>query len=186
MSTLSSNDVVLAILTAFGGTVHGRTMLQKVGYFVGIATNTDLGYNPHYYGPYSPLIAATVSELVVMGELYERTKTPTSSFVGHDSDRKFYSYRLTEAGRNACNIHREWQPKEFDEAVSEATKIKETEGNYMHLSFAAKVHYVLAKSDEDALDADDVSRVAESLGWSLSADDVAQGVNVLKNLSYMR
>lgn len=186
MSKLSSNDIVLAILKAFVGSIDGRTMLQKVGYFVGIETDTDLGYKPHYYGPYSPLIAATVSEQVVMGELDEIVKTPTNSFVGHDSDRRFYSYRLTESGKKAINIHREWQPKAFDEAVCEAKKIKKTGANYMHLSLAAKVHYVLATSEEDALDSDDVSCVAESLGWRLSQGDVARGIDVLKKLGYMR
>ena len=186
MSKLSSNDVVLTIMKAFDSTVSGRTMLQKVGYFVGIATNTDLRYKPHYYGPYSPLIAATVSEQMDMGELAETAVAPTSSFVGHDSDRKFYSYLLTEAGQKACDIHHAWQPEEFDKAVEHAIRIKDTGANYMHLSLAAKVHYVLANSDEDTLDADDVAGVAESLGWSISEEDIEQGVDVLQKLGYMR
>ena len=60
-------DVVLLAYKAFGGTVKGKTMLQKRVYFLSVFLNADLGYEAHYYGPYSEAVATANLEMKSLG-----------------------------------------------------------------------------------------------------------------------
>ena len=52
---MNTYNFVHLTLHALGGQVRGKTKLQKMVYFAGILTGAieELGYRPHYYGPYS-------------------------------------------------------------------------------------------------------------------------------------
>ena len=52
-------DVVLLAYKTFGGTIKGKTMLQKRVYFLSVFLKVDLGYEAHYYGAYSEGVATT-------------------------------------------------------------------------------------------------------------------------------
>jgi len=66
--------VQLAIMAA-GGSISGKTKLQKTIYFLGVLTDdlAELGYRPHYYGPYSGVVAQAVDHLRTIGVLEQET-----------------------------------------------------------------------------------------------------------------
>src|SRR4051794_41134046 len=72
---MSTYDFVHLVLHAFGGTIQGRTKLQKTVYFVGALTGflENLGYRAYFYGPYSSEVAASVDELRGLGFLRQTT-----------------------------------------------------------------------------------------------------------------
>ena len=51
--------------------LRGRTTLQKKLYFLSVLEKTDLGFRPHYYGPYSSWVARNLDILVSTGFLKE-------------------------------------------------------------------------------------------------------------------
>lgn len=64
-------DFVLLGYKALGGSIRGKTMLQKRMYFLSVFLDADLGYGPHYYGPYSSAVAAANLDLKSLGFLDE-------------------------------------------------------------------------------------------------------------------
>lgn len=183
---LSSNDVVLAVMEGFEGDIQGRTLFQKVSYFVAAQMGIDVGYKAHYYGPYSSVIASTISELVMMGEVQEFHQANTNPFEGHDGDRKFYRYCITEDGNQASKIHRSWHPDLYEQAVQIARTIRNTNVDYMQLSFAAKIHYLLWQTDQDLFAMRAIQDAAKELGWPMTETDIHAGIEVLKKLGYVR
>ena len=180
---LSSDDAVLAVAEGWDGEIPGRTLLQKVAYFLSVLTGSDLGFRPHYYGPYSPLIAATVNERVALGELQETVRNSPRTFEGHDDEKRFYVYQLTARGKRAVEIHRSWNPPEFERAVEIARKIKELGADYMQLAFASKLHLIIRAQKEKPITVEQIRAAAEELDWPLSEEDVRQGATVLGALA---
>ena len=57
--------VMLTIREEEKGVLHGRTLLQKRIYFASVLAKEELGFRPHYYGPYSQTVADAVDSLVI-------------------------------------------------------------------------------------------------------------------------
>ena len=55
---MDAEDIVLGVVGAAGGEITCRTYLQKVAYFVSEMMGIPMGFEPHYYGPYSSSITA--------------------------------------------------------------------------------------------------------------------------------
>jgi HD superfamily phosphohydrolase len=66
---MSPYDFVHLTCHALGGEIKGRTKLQKTDYFLGVLTDSlpELGYRPHFYGPYSAEVAGAVGKLRARG-----------------------------------------------------------------------------------------------------------------------
>lgn len=180
---LSSDDALLAIAQAYGDSLRGRTLIQKVAYFIAVQTGSDLGYAPHYYGPYSAVMAATLSERVASGDLVEMASEKPVAFVGHEVQR-YYRYELTASGRSAIEIHRSWHQEEFDKAVQIARSIRDLDVDYMQLSFAAKVHCI-SKQRRSNLTSASIQEAAAELGWEMKPEDIEQGKRILRKLGLL-
>ena len=72
---MSPYDFVHLSFLAVGDEIHGRTKLQKTVYFLGVLSNklSELGYRPHFYGPYSDAVASSVNRLKSLGFVIENT-----------------------------------------------------------------------------------------------------------------
>ena len=58
-------DLILLVIESENNkSLRGRTTLQKKLYFLSVLEETDLGFGPHYYGPYSSLVAENLDILV--------------------------------------------------------------------------------------------------------------------------
>ena len=180
---LSSDDVLFAIAKAHDGRVLGRTRIQKIGYFIGVIAGSDLGYHAHYYGPYSPTVAATLEERLACVHFRETPHQSAEVFSGHDGVRKYYEYELTDEGKSAAEIHRNWHTEEFDKAVEIAAKIRSLQVDYMQLSFAAKVHCIaVQRSRPFTLTVADIQASAREFGWAMTKSDVTRGGEILEKL----
>jgi uncharacterized protein YwgA len=62
-----ARDVLVLAYKAFDGDMRGKTLLQKRVYFLSVVLGMDLGYEAHYYGPYSEQVASLNSELKALG-----------------------------------------------------------------------------------------------------------------------
>jgi len=171
-------DVVLLAYKAFGGTVKGKTMLQKRVYFLSVILNDDLGYEAHYYGPYSEAVASANIEMKSLGYLSE-------SVAGWGVDRRGfelarYDYRLTDAGTRIADRKASLSPELWNK-IEAAAKVVSEAGNldYMELSIAAKAYFVLIQMNHKAT-LEDISSMLPKFGWDVSKEELQKATEFLQ------
>jgi uncharacterized protein YwgA len=177
-------DVVLLAYKAFGGTMHGRTILQKRVYFLSVCLREDLGYEAHYYGPYSGEVATANAEMKSLGFLVEFP-------LGYGVDRRGfemarYDCKLTEAGSRLAEKKSAANPQLW-ERIEGASKIIIDAGNlnYMELSIAAKVYYILIHLKRKATLAD-ISEMLPRFGWSVSKEELQKAALFLEKTGLVK
>lgn len=186
---LDSEDVVLGIIEAAGGTVKGRTYLQKVAYFVGEILKQRLGFRPHYYGPYSPVVTAERERQVALGRLSEEvTHLGGSGAAPGDFERMLYAYALTGPGRQYLKAIKGGREDAFAKLAEVVKAIRETrpEPDYRQLSLAAKLHYILKEAD-GPVTLEAANKRACELGWPDMGrmGDPDAAIEVLKRLKLL-
>jgi len=180
--TMSTYDFVHLVLYAFNGTMRGRTKFQKTVYFVGALTRSleNLGYRPHYYGPYSSEVAAAANELTGLGFLRQ-----TSALAGGVDPQGFevarYDYDLTTEGRKiarekAARFDKEWS--QIDDAVRRLKLVPDRD--YIRLSIAAKMYYLLGKKKPASTD--ELVKMMPTFGWSVTAEQMREAGEFLVSL----
>ena len=174
-------DVVLLAYKAFDGGVRGKTMLQKRVYFLSVFLKADLGYEAHYYGPYSEEVATANAELKSLGFLSE-------SLAGWGVDRRGfemarYDYILTEAGAKIAETKAACR-EELWQKIHDAAQSVKNAGNldYMELSIAAKAYYVLTKRNRKAT-LEEISTMLPKFGWTVSEQELGKATDFLAKTS---
>ena len=164
---LTADQLVLLILDAAGGSVRGKTLLQKRAYFLAQLLHLDLSYRAHYYGPYSPEIESALSQNKGLGFVVEAT----SGFGMEDAigfEVRRYDYRLTDDGRKVVAYLKEAYPKESAGVAVCLTRLVDAgdDSNYVSLSIAAKVHHILSEG-QVSMTPDEIQGAAQQLGWKI-------------------
>ena len=177
-------DVVLLAYKAFGGTIRGKTMLQKRVYFLSLFLRIDLGYEAHYYGPYSEAVATANAEMKSLGFISE-------SAMGWGTDRRGfemvrYDYTLTEVGSRVAD-RKAVANAELWQRVENSAKIVNESGNlgYMELSIAAKAYYVLIHLKRKAT-LEDIAEMLPKFGWSVSDEELTNASKFLEKTGLVK
>jgi uncharacterized protein YwgA len=170
-------DVALLAYKAFDGKVRGKTMLQKRLYFLSVFLKADLGYEAHYYGPYSEDVATANAEMKSLGFLSE-------SVTGYGVDQRGfemarYDYSLSEAGAKVAEKKAVSHPELWRKILGAAQLIKDAgKLDYMELSIAAKAYYVITKLNRKATLAD-ISAMLPMFGWTVSEHELRKATEFL-------
>lgn len=179
-------DLVVLAYGAFGGTIEGKTMLQKRIYFlgVGLGEESELGYRAHYYGPYSAAVAEANSELKSLGYLSECSTSWGSDQRGFEIAR--HDYSLTDEGRRLCNRKKNERPERWKEIQRLAEAIK-TAGdlNYWELSIAAKTYFIL-KNHGTTATFEEIQKIAKGLGWEVTERELEKASDFLEKMDLVR
>jgi uncharacterized protein YwgA len=132
--------IILVIFAAYRNDIPlGRTMLQKLCYFVVNKLNIDNDYLPHYYGPYSPTVTNTLIDLIQL-DLVEENNSIT------ENNRNMYTYYLTEAGENHIGELTHEYEFVYDLVEKIIQNLKDAPGDKIDtISYAAKIHYINKK-----------------------------------------
>jgi len=177
---LTVRETILMVLEAAGGTLEGRTAIQKLCYFAGLVLDEDLGHRAHYYGPYSREVELTLANEAFAGDLDESMRSFYSAYSGREG--RVYTYTLTPQGQDVvAEIRNAKAPAaaRVDRIVAQLGAL--VPGYQQHpLSLAAKVDLILRQ--QGAMMADEIPGVAKSLGWEVSDDEVAEAVKILVGL----
>jgi len=183
---MKTRHIIVLLLAASGGEVRGRTMIQKEMYFLSERLGTNLGYRPYYYGPYSDEVQWELDRLEGIGLVRMRAESlGQATRCGFEVNR--YDFNLTEYGKEMAG----WL-KQKQEHREESKKIEEFIGslrsvpgiNYINLSLAAKVHYVLGKNGP--LTQDEIRENARALGWAILPEDIEGAVQILEKLGFVK
>lgn len=176
---METRDFVLLAYAAFDGKMRGKTMLQKRIYFLGemLGVVDELGYIPHYYGPYSPSVANANAELAALGYLNESASSATDAS-GFEIVR--YDYALNNAGKRIAQRKKEADPDLSAKMQQKASAIKRAGPiNYVELSAAAKIYFVLRELGRKAtLKA--IREMAQNLGWAIPGMEMDKAVAFLE------
>ena len=177
---MNASEFVLSLIQTCGGKVHGRTLLQKTGYFVSILTglSVDLRYQAHFYGPYSATIDGTLTQLKNLGFVEEATTG--FGVVSGGFEMRRYDYCLTEDGKKICEpLVNDPEYRQIAEAVR---KIREAgQPDYMELSIAAKTFFILRKQGK-GMTTDELRKEAENLNWNIPEQSLVRAVEFLRNV----
>ena len=177
-------DFLLLAYNAFNGEFSGKTTMQKKIYFLGVILNKveELGYKPHYYGPYSAKVNEANEILKSLGFVSEMINS-----AGIVNDQGFeiikYYYRLTDSGNRIVLKKIDNNSSDWDQIKNAAKRISQG-GNidYMRLSIAAKEHFILSKNKSE-ISLGDVKEMANRLGWSVSEKELQDATDFLENIS---
>ncbi|MBV9008749.1 MAG: hypothetical protein JO354_06210 [Verrucomicrobia bacterium] len=176
-------DIVHLTLHAFGGHIEGRTKLQKTLYFVGVFTDSvrDLGYRPHFYGPYSDLVTAAVARLKSLGFVTETTLG--SGAIGEGGfEIARHDFHLTDEGKRIAQEKATRNPEAWSKLKDAVDRVKEAgQIDYMRMSVAAKTYHMLSLKGKEATP-QELSESARSLGWEAKPHDIEQSVSYLQKL----
>ena len=177
---MNASEFLLSLIDACGGSVAGRTLLQKKSYFVSLLSgiSIDLGYQAHYYGPYSANVDGTMTQLKNLG-FVEESNTGFGILSGGFEMRR-YDYHLTEDGRKVLRPF--VQSPEYRAIEGAVRKIRDAgEPDYIELSIAAKAYYILRKQ-EKRMSTNELLLEAKKFNWNISEQSLARAVEFLKHV----
>lgn len=171
---------LISLIDASGGEVQGRTLLQKRAYFASLLAglNVNLGFDAHYYGPYSATVEGTIAEMNNLG-LIEEANTGFGVVSGGFEMRR-YDYRLTPDGQRIVSQLRPLH--EYSKIKAAYEKIVAAGNpNYLELSIAAKAYFILRKKNVPMTTAELVE-AAKSFHWDIKPASLMKAVEFLRNL----
>lgn len=178
---LSIRDAALLAIEAAGGTIEGRTAMQKILYFVSVELGEDFGHRAHYFGPYSRAVENALTFSAMAGEVTETIERFPTYTTGPDIRK--YTYELAPPGAEEVEEAQSQHPEDAEKLreTVEAVQGVVPDLNQHSLSMAAKVDYIVSNQIED-ITVGQIPDFARKLGWSISEDQVRQSVDLLKRL----
>ena len=176
---LNESAVIISMIDAAGGSVEGRTTLQKWCYFASVKTGLNFGYKPHFYGPYSETVSRTANDLITSDFLVERGRMTYH-------DRVMYSYALTKDGKSIAGDLKAKDQRLYNSVKEVVDICSETVGNNISiLSWAAKVYFLLQSKGKE-ITYGEVKRIGRNMGWKLSENEIESGVKLLVALNLVK
>jgi len=172
-------ELIVAMLSVEPDGIDGRTVIQKLGYFVSMKIKKDTGYGPDFYGPFSPLVAAHMQNLVGLDFVVEKGRRT-------NRDRVMYTYYLTDDGEELAKKIKEEYSKEYSiirNVVKKCGKI--VHYNFHVLSWAAKVHFILRQTGK-IMTYKEAIEVGRLFGWKLSERKIESAVKLLIALGLIK
>ncbi|MDA7959641.1 MAG: hypothetical protein MPJ08_02785 [Nitrosopumilus sp.] len=175
-------DIIQMTMLACGGTVTGKTTMQKLLYFqsekipeVGAEIDDHVHY---YYGPFSCKVAGALLEL-------SSFRLISIDMTSWSNDG--YVYRFTKGGEECAKKAAEKYAGIHDKITGIAEKCRDHCGLRSDpMSCAAKSHYIMMENDRGIYEADQISSMAERFSWQVAPGDVKDGAKLLRALDLAR
>ncbi len=176
-------EFIIAVVHSAGDSVQGRTLLQKLCFFTSRLARVDaqLGFDAHYYGPYSSTLELTVSQLKSIGFLSEES----TGFGVYSSgfEMKRYDYRLTQEGLQIASTIE--KTDEYARVRSAVEAIKKAGGlDYIALSFAAKVFFIVTKQGVP-MSKQAIQTEAPKFNWNIPETSAVKAVDFLVSVGLL-
>ena len=172
--------ILLVIGSEKRKSLRGRTTLQKKLYFLSVLEETDLGFGPHYYGPYSSLIAENLDILVSARFLKEVTETFSTDQNIFGEIRR-HTYSLTPDGDIIMDeIRKESGYTDWKQALDRLNR-QESANDFNTLSIAAKVYYIVNRQGRATTE--QIQEVAKEYDWDIDDSQIDNVRSFLEDLS---
>ena len=167
-----------------GGTIKGKTLAQKRAYFVGMLLGTDIRFSPHYYGPLSAELDASVGSCKALGFVREDVSSPGVDD-SHGFEVRRSTYSLTEDGRKVVANLEAKESSEVGRVRAALDRIRQAgDDDYSRLSIAAKALCIIREKEGRAR-LNDVVDTARQFGGVLSSEQVDDACAFLSKLGLL-
>ncbi len=178
------DKILLVVGSEEGSGLQGRTILQKKLYFLSVVLKDNtLGFGPHYYGPYSRLVAENLDILVNARFLKEVTETfPTDENIFGEIRR--HTYSLTSDGKDVMgeiekdDVYADWKH------ALETLNRQPLARDFNTLSIAAKVYYIVNRQKRATTE--QIQQVAKEYGWNIDDSQIEKVRSFLEALSLIK
>ena len=175
------DKILLVIKSEEGDSLQGRTILQKKLYFLSVLLKDDsLGFGPHYYGPYSRLVAENLDILVNGRFLNEVTETfPTDENIFGEMRR--HTYSLSSDGEDVMgDIEEHDEFANWKQALDMLNSLP-LASDFNTLSIAAKVCFIVKQQKRTTTE--QIRQIAQEYGWDLNKSQIENVRSFLEALS---
>ena len=174
-------DILLLVVGSEKNGLKGRTLLQKKVYFLSVLMGVDLGFSPHYYGPYSSYVASHLDSLVSCGLL----KEVTESFSDEENvfgERRRHTYSVPNSAKPVWqDIQQKPRSSEWQDTIDRINEHGISK-DFNKLSIAAKVHYIVSWEGNSTLTLGQVQQIAEEYNWKIGEEDIKNVLSFLEEL----
>jgi uncharacterized protein len=183
---MKPRHLILLVLKASGNQLDSKTKLQKLVYFYSQILKINLGYKPHFYGPYSSIVEEGLDELIGAGLVESKL-----NIYGIDSssgfERKKFEYNLTSHGIEFAEELSKTYIHEY-ESIEELLNNLKAMGNpdYSVLSFAAKAYLIIKNEGGKAISEGSIREKMDEFHWKISPSDTQKAVEILENLGFVK
>ena len=173
-------DLILLVIGSEENGIRGRTLLQKKLYFLSVLKGIELGFGPHYYGPYSSWVAENLDILVsarFLNEVKETFETDRNIF----GEIRRHTYSLTTDGKDVMGeIGQEAEYTAWKQKL-DMLNSQPLASDFNMLSIAAKVYYIV--NQQGSATPEQIRKVAKEFGWSIEDPDIEGVLSLLEALS---
>ena len=172
------------ILIVIGGeaekSLRGRTTIQNKLYFLSVLERVNLGFGPHYYGPYSSLVAENLDILVSARFLIEVTESfSTDRNIFGEIRRHTYSW-TSDSEAVMGEIKQEDGYADWKQALDTLNSLPMA-SDFNTLSVAAKVHYIVHQQKRTKRK--HIKKFAKEYDWDINKQEIPGVHSFLKVLS---
>jgi len=183
---LKLRDILLMLLRASKNKISGKTKIQKLCYLLSIKTQKEreFQFQAHYYGPYSPAVDFSLSELVGIGFVEEKKSLWAIDNRGFEVVG--YDYELTNDGETIADLSKQSDNETYKKIENLVKSLNEL-GNpdYMQLSAASKAYFILKKEGKE-MTSDEIKQKAKDFNWDLTTTDINKAVEILVKLKMIK
>ena len=178
---MRTRNLILMLIKASEGVIEGKTLLQKEMYFLSLLLKRDLGFQAHYYGPYSNEVEDGLDELIGAGFVDVSEIVWGINQAGFEA--KKYSFKISDLGKKLVGS---WEESdEYSKIKNLVERLRKIEGlDYIKLSLAAKSYFVLNKENKP-MSIQEIKNKSKNFGWDLKEDDIDKAVEVLERLEFV-
>lgn len=178
----TARQVALVLLHESGDEIPGKTVFQKLAYFLAVRRGLDLGFEPYFYGPFSRKLEQEI-ELLVLSELAKEETTVLGASGGTQVSNT--RYELTEEGRDQAGSVTEDHPELASDAQTIASVLRESRAlSTRPISIAAKVHFIL-EAQGLPMRSEEIAAKSRQLGWQVDTDEIDEASRILNSLGLL-
>ncbi|MCK4404005.1 MAG: hypothetical protein KAW02_02840 [candidate division Zixibacteria bacterium] len=181
---LKLRDILLMLLKASGERISGKTKIQKECYLLSQKLHKNFQFRAHYYGPYSPVVNDSLSELVGIGFVEEKKLPWGVDNKGFEAVR--YDYELTKEGKEMANLLKRADRQTYRQIKNLVKTLEQlNDPDYMQLSAASKAYFIL-RNEGKKMTSEEIKQKAKDFNWNLKGSDIHKAVEILEQLAMIR
>ncbi len=184
---MNSKELLVLSMHYCDRSMKGKTLLQKRLYFIDTYLKIlleeenlpSLNFIPYYYGPYSPLLNEDLLFLIEGGFISE-TSTKRENIDRQGNPRIRYDFVLTDKGEAKAKEFKD-KYSSFHEALEAICHllISKAGDDYQLLSWAAKTHFLLSRTDKPMIIENIKKEAQEKVHWNITEDQIAKAIKLL-------
>jgi hypothetical protein len=159
------NEIILFMISELKGKISSKTKIHKLCYFYSVRSYRDMGFRPHYYGPFSPQVEKALDELEGIGLVDKKVDHLGESSEGFEIKR--YDYIISDYGKQVEALIEDNQEKQELKNFIEMIKQAGNPG-YLDLSIAVKAHFIFKKENR-VVTPDEIRKKAKGFGWDIGS-----------------